>query len=353
MKRSGQRPHAAPAGHDLRLTVTPQTALRYGAAIRNLEAWLLLVELPVLALLVKDTATLSAVVVAYLQWAYDAGHPHSHGSYVIAGLQFRWPALRTHMKPAWAVQRRWAQLLPPMVRTPMPWTVLLAMCSTAVVWGWPSFALLLLLGFHCMLRPGEIAALRRGHLRLTSDSYSKNVGVVALTTSKTATRAARIQSVTITDVWLLQRLDRHFGTWPEKAPLCSGGTTAFTRRFMACLQSLRLAGRFTPGGLRGGGAVAHFEEHANLGALQFRGRWENPRSMLHYLQLGLAASSFLSIPAAARSRIEALAGLAVTLVEGAPPSSRIPLACAIFETPSEASVSDVGELESADFGDQL
>eukprot|EP00969_Alexandrium_andersonii_P000627 26888-Alexandrium_andersonii.AAC.1 len=40
----------------------------------------------------------------------------------------------------------------------------LAMAALASAWGWELTAFLLLAGFRGRLRPGEIAALRRGHI---------------------------------------------------------------------------------------------------------------------------------------------------------------------------------------------
>ena len=306
------------------------------------------VGLPPLDDLFQLPNIVNEILMAYVQFCYDQELPVSRATFTLAGVQFKWPSLRYNLTASWRVLKKWQELMPPVIRTPVPEVVMRAIVATAVALGWPSFGLLVWLAFHALLRPGEVCALRRGHLRLTCDCGSDQVGVVALTTSKTSTRSARIQSVMITDVWLLGLLNAYFGNWPALSPLCSGGSAAFSRRFLACLDRLGLKNRFMPAGLRGGGAVHHFEIYENLGSLQFRGRWEAPRTLLHYLQQGMATTSFLGIHPVVRCKVESMAALAMTLLEGAVAAERPrrpPPAGEFFESISEASVSDEGGTE--------
>ncbi len=47
----------------------------------------------------------------------------------------------------------------------------------------------------------------------------------------------------------------------------------------------------------------------NLGAAQNRGRWENSRTLGHYVQQGLAALAYARLGSQARERVEFLASL--------------------------------------------
>ena len=103
-----------------------------------------------------------------------------------------------------------------------------------------------------------------------------------------------------------------------------------------------------PAGLRGGGAVHHFELFENLGSLQFRGRWEVARTLLHYLQIGMATTAFLSLHPVVRSRVEVMGSLSVSLLEGGVLAARptVPTrAHDMQEEISDASVSDEGGSE--------
>ena len=64
---------------------------------------------------------------------------------------------------------------------------------------------------------------------------------------------------------------------------------------------------YTLGSLRGGGAVSYFRKTQNLGALQYRGRWDNAGTLGHYLQEGLAALAFAKLDEKTLRRIRTLA----------------------------------------------
>eukprot|EP00971_Amphidinium_carterae_P168569 3339852-Amphidinium_carterae.1 len=169
-----------------------------------------------------------------------------------------------------------------------------------------------MLAFHCMLRPGEVANMRRQDLILPEDIHgSPWTGVVAITQSKTSTRFAKMQSVVVEDELLLQLMWQTFGRDPPSRFLVHGGLRELVKTFLTIKAHLGLsAAPYVLAGLRGGGACEYLRNTSNLSYLQFRGRWTNSKSMWHYLQLGLAATTYRAIPAAARIRVQQLAACA-------------------------------------------
>ena len=270
---------------DLRLTVAPVTAQRYGDHLDSIEGWLERERFPCLVTLARIPRTCDVVLTAYVQWLFDAGLPISWGSYGLAAVQLKFPFLRTHLRGAWSAQKRWGVVEPSHVRVPLPVPVLLAMAVLAWGWGWKRTSALLLLGFDAMLRPGELCGLLRLHLRLPEEidpGIAK--GVVCLGETKTSTRAAKLQSVVVADPLVLQLLTCVFGKDEERVLICPSGKKGIDRRFGLLTEALGVSRWFSPGCLRGGGAVAFFQATGSLGQLQFKGRWECQNKLLHYLQ---------------------------------------------------------------------
>eukprot|EP00971_Amphidinium_carterae_P170718 3383526-Amphidinium_carterae.1 len=135
--------------------------------------------------------------------------------------------------------------------------------------------------------------------------------VVCIQQSKASTRFARLQSVVIEDQALLQLASETFGSDPPTRYQVSGGVRELAKSFISIKALLGLAGTpYVLAGYRGGGACEYLRRTANLSYLQFRGRWATVKSMWHYLQLGLAASTFRAVPAATQTLVLELAACA-------------------------------------------
>eukprot|EP00971_Amphidinium_carterae_P293525 5827487-Amphidinium_carterae.1 len=302
---------------DLRVRVEPKTALRYVQKLRMLSAWLEVNQFPPLEQLEQlDTRVINKVLGSYVQFLHYTGRPTQWGTDTLAGVQFAAPNLQGHLKEAWSMQRQWCRITPMQTRTPLPLEILLAMCSVCVVWNWRLTAASLLLGFHLLLRPGELAAVLRHHLLLPTDvGGSLESGTLALPKTKTSNRGSRLQSVIIEDSGLLQIMDVAFGAMPARSLLCPGGLPVLAQKFAVLKKVLQLEHTpFSLASLRGGGSVHYMRTVGNVSWLQYRGRWESAKSMGHYLQAGTAMLSMAQIPEAAKARIKTLAQLAPTLL---------------------------------------
>ena len=121
----------------------------------------------------------------------------------------------------------------------------------------------------------------------------------------------------VMDGVLFSLLDHVFGSDPERTLLCPGGKQAFDRRFASLARALCVDQWFSPGCLRGGGAIHFFQKTGSLDQLQLRGRWECQRTLLHYLQEGLATTAWGDVAVERRERIYNLARCAPLLLEAA------------------------------------
>jgi len=308
-----------PGGTDLRVTVSTATARRYIDMLDRFDRWMRTVGLGTLASISNSPEKVNAALTAYLQLLFDDQMPFSWGSNLLAGVQFLYPALRAQLTPSWSAQRKWINSVAHDLRPPVPEELLLAVAVVFVLYGWHRSAILLLVGHHAMLRPAEMGRIRRGHLCLPSDFGGvPGRGALSIAESKTATRASRIQSVILDDPTIVEALESLWCNANTHACMCPGGVSGLGARFAHAKDVLGLrSSPYTLGGLRGGGAVAHFQRHQNLGLLQFRGRWETQRSLQHYLQEGFGLLQFARLPSDARELVRHLASLAPMII---PPS---------------------------------
>eukprot|EP00971_Amphidinium_carterae_P334952 6470529-Amphidinium_carterae.1 len=280
-------------GRDLRVRVSALTLRRYKERIEVFQDWLTEQGLGTVSELVKDEEKINAALVPYLQGLYNQQKPLSHGSYLLAGLQLLYPMVVGKLQASWRIQKQWQVLTPAETRTPLPVEVLLAIAVCGWVRGLRRTATALILGFHLMLRPAEIASAKRRHLTLPSDTGGAlDSGVFAVMKSKTATRTTLLQSVVIEDDKVLSLAESVFGPDPPDCLWVRGGIATLQKNFVQLKDALAL-GRtpFTLGSLRAGGAVEYFRRTSNGSGLQVRGRWVSQRSMFHYTQLSLAAVS--------------------------------------------------------------
>eukprot|EP00971_Amphidinium_carterae_P118978 2357183-Amphidinium_carterae.1 len=251
-------PHASKEVPDLRLSVQPVTAVRYGVRIRHFAEWLQENRLPSLAVVVQDVEQLNRVLVAYLQRLALDERPVSWGNFLLAGLQQWRPDLHGKLHPSWHALRQWSNRFVPAVRRPIPVELLLSLAVAASLKGWWRMSVSLLLGFHLLLRPAELAGLRRLDILLPHDlGGSRKYGIVRIVQSKTSTRFTLLQAVTIEDEKILSLLAAVIQHDLPRSPLLPGGLAALQTRFVYLMTWLgcRHSG-FTLASLRSGGALS-------------------------------------------------------------------------------------------------
>ncbi|CAE7269931.1 unnamed protein product, partial [Symbiodinium necroappetens] len=109
---------------------------------------------------------------AYGLALFEGGFPRYLLVYAITAVQDLCPEFRSHLTPAWQIDKKWQLAEPGSCRPVISRPVLLAALSLALLWGWADWAAVTLLGFLCMLHPNEFIVLSRGDLVLPVDALS-------------------------------------------------------------------------------------------------------------------------------------------------------------------------------------
>eukprot|EP00971_Amphidinium_carterae_P232060 4605443-Amphidinium_carterae.1 len=191
---------------DLRVRVQPGTVKRYGAQLQAFSDW----AVQHVFGYDEDIYTMSgedlcSALCAYVQYQYVTGLPFQHGLDLLAGVQMLRPEVSLAIRPAWQMQRQWSKLTPVGTRPPMPEQIMLALAAAAWTLGLRRVAAVIVLMYHCLLRPNEAASCQRSQLLLPDDICPGSTGAtVALPQTKTADRGPRLQSVSIHDSTVIE-----------------------------------------------------------------------------------------------------------------------------------------------------
>ena len=223
---------------------------------------------------------------------FEAGKTYNQYAKTINSITSIRPSLRRQMQGAWDLGYAWMRQEPSQHHLAMPGVVLLSMITTALMWGWVSFAGCLALGWGSLLRPGEIFNMQRRNLLFPSDcGFSVSYCLVSLMEPKTRFTAARHQCTRLDIPDLLQvailafeKMDVNRYIWPYSPQ-------TFRNRFKAVLTSIGLPTSPTPslkaldpGSLRAGGASWLMQVTDSGDIVRRRGRWQNARIMEVYVQ---------------------------------------------------------------------
>jgi hypothetical protein len=244
-----------------------------------------------------------------MNWIVECFEEDKTRGHAAAGLlfmkdKFFW--VRSQLQPSWRLIRSWYLREPIEMRNPASRDQTQAIISTGLVWGWWRFSLLVYLGFRCLLRPGEMLALRWAHIQIVKDL---GVAVLTIMMPKTRKSAARRQSVVIDDGFLISILIYLKSRCLPGSLVGDMSYNQFYRRLEAVCGVLGLKGILSPSAFRAGGATIFWLVTRDFHGLRLRGRWMAPRSLEHYIQ---ECSSFLiedRISAHHQERIRSLSKL--------------------------------------------
>eukprot|EP00435_Cladocopium_sp_Y103_P013778 s336_g3.t1 len=132
----------------------------------------------------------------YLEYIWAEGEGRSLASNVLAGLQDFDPKLKGCLPGSWRLMKTWATNEVPCRAPPLTEPVLRAMVGWAVFHQEFNFGLSLLVGFHGLLRSGELLALQNWQIHMASPGKP---AVLNLGLTKSGKRQGAAESVTLTD----------------------------------------------------------------------------------------------------------------------------------------------------------
>ena len=308
--RAGRRTRAQQRAGDLEeAPLQSQASLLAGArAWSSFLVWVRSVvsfdPLPILPLCPGLTAM---VLRAYGNFLYTSGAPIHLFRYTLVGAQRNILTLKGSLGPAWEILSRWEYLEPAVHRTPLPEALLRAFVVLSWFAGNRRWVGVTLLAFFGMARLGEVLHCRRRHLVLESDLLVSSPAVfLCLEASKTATRGRpKVQHLRIDDAAAMKLITLAFQHLQPEEFLYPSSAGAFRSRWDRCLKAFGLFDvvKVTPGGLRGGGAVAAYHRGLPVSDIQWRMRLKHQHTLEYYLQEVAALSALTGASPDAKLRI--------------------------------------------------
>lgn len=202
----------------------------------------------------------------------------------------RWkPACRPFTGTAWELVRRWEIQEPVNHRPPLPEGILKAFCAVAWHLGWFEWAGVCLISFYGAGRLGEVIRCRRGDLILPADTLEDDIkaAFLQLRTFKSQNRQkAKIQHMKISNLDAVKIISKVFRLYPPQELLFHGSADQFRKRwdYILGLFQIPRSARLTPGGLRGGAAVAAYRSGKQINEIQWSLRLRSLSTLESYLQ---------------------------------------------------------------------
>ena len=271
------------------LTVQPVTRKRYEEARESFYSWLRQEKI----LLPHTAYQLDFVVSDYLEALWAQGKGRTEGSNTLAGLQDAQPHLKGKLKMSWRLMKTWVTHEVPNRAPPLPLDCLYVLVGYAIFKKWHLFALSLLLGFHGLLRTGELLALKAKHVAITSP---KGPAVISLGLTKSGKRQGVAESVTLHSEDVCRRLFQWKIAASGETLLC-GPAHQWRKRFNDVVTAVNFdAFDFRPYSLRRGGATHLFQLQGRFDSLLVLGRWQAVATARVYINSGLAVLAEITIP---------------------------------------------------------
>ena len=271
------------------LTVQPITRARYEQARKDFYDWLREERL----VLPHTGYHLDLVVSDYLEALWARGKGRTEGSNLLAALQDLQPHLKGQLKLSWRLMKTWVTHEVPNRAPPLSLDALYLMVGYSLFKGWHLFALSLLLGFHALLRTGELLAVKAKHVAI---SEAKGPAVLSLGWTKAGKRHGAAESVTIHAEDVCRRLYQWKSTARAEASL-TGASHQWRKQFADTIKAVSLDKfDFRPYSLRRGGATHHFSVHGRFDALLILGRWQAAATARLYINDGLSVLAEINIP---------------------------------------------------------
>ena len=239
-----------------------------------------------------DAEEISRWLTLYGQEMFLAGKSYGKFAETINAVAAARPIVRKQLVGAWDLAFAWLVDEPTEHHPALPLSILLAMLSLALMWGWPLEAGVISLAWCGILRVGEVLLADRSDLILPCDAAPGTLfGLLRIKTPKTRGRAARHQAARIDPPDILMLLTAIYNGFPASSKLWPYSAETLRKRFNHLLAALglqteRSKGRrpFNLGSLRPGGATHLLLASEDSELVRRRGRWVTSRVMEIYLQ---------------------------------------------------------------------
>eukprot|EP00438_Fugacium_kawagutii_P003316 Skav229330 [mRNA] locus=scaffold2917:69352:73753:- [translate_table: standard] len=274
--------------------ITKSTLGRYYLAVRRMARVLRYVQ---------SEADLDESVSEWIQQQFERGHPLHLVGDALSGIHHFEPWTRKRLPKSWRLYSIWRRYEVPFRAPPLTQDLTLAMAGWCLQRGELTMAALLLLGFHALLRTGELLQVRPVDFLL-----DKKVGLVTLPSSKSGVRNNSRESVSLHDPIVLatvsEMVQLKFDLHQQRLPCWDRSGSAFRALFRRALQALEADHLgMRPCSLRRGGATFEMQSHGLMERTLIRGRWKNSNVARLYICDGLSLLPTLKLSWAAKHKV--------------------------------------------------
>ena len=249
----------------------------------------------------------NSVLVCYIQSLYNRGGSFADAKYAILHTQTTHRHLKGKLARAWDSVKSWSLEVPCTNRLPLPFFLLEVLFYTCVSQAYAhkrhspvlslkfaSFGILLLLGFHGLLRPGELLHLRVADILVPSTPNSPLI--IAIRRPKTRLAFGRIQHVLVQDPKTIAWTSWLLSSWPKNRQLWPFSIASARSLFRQLLRQRQLSdSKLLISSLRPGGATHLYTAGLSVEQLQFKGRWKCIGTLRSYIQEATAAMVLLQL----------------------------------------------------------
>jgi len=281
-RRARQRARAGIILHDV--AITKNTRARYHFAVSRILPRLLASQ---------NTEEMDETFTVWIQEQFEKGTPLNLVADALSGIHHFIPMTRKKLPVAWKTFSIWRRFEVPSRAPPITADLILAMSSKHLQEGNFIFGGLILLGFHCFLRTGEMLAVRPCDLLVNSTT-----GIVTLPESKSGLRHNTKESIKIEDLKVLLvceqmiSLQRSRGLF--KVPFWTQSGSSFRQVFYRTCKEFYVEHlQFKCYSIRRGGATADYQKHGSMERTLLRGRWQSSAVAKIYLQDALSQLPYL------------------------------------------------------------
>ena len=313
---------------DLGRPVQPLTRSNRERLLKLFGEWCSARQIDLEALLQQAPRAPENLVKALTDYGKDlfhGGRPYSHYSETINAVGSKVPSVRRLLSGAWDFAFTWLREEPYEHHVACPAMVLLALVSTALVWGWPAVAGVLAISWSAITRIGEVTAALRKDLVLPSDvGYASASILLRIQEPKTRFRAARHQVAKADYEDMVRLISAVFAKYQPHQKLWPFSGQTLRTRFRQLLQALKLPVDSAAGGraldlgsLRAGGATYLLGVREDSELVRRRGRWLVSRTMEIYLQEAAAITFYPGLNDEAKRRIMTAASVFPQVVDRA------------------------------------
>ena len=264
--------------------VRPQTRDKRLIYLERFRRWLLEEKSTSLRLMLEqkppDPEKVNDLLIEYGKQLYYGGKAYGIYAETVNAIAAERPLIRRQLTAAWDLAFCWLADEPTSHHPAMPLSIMTAMVTTALTWGWPYEAAVLMLSWAGVMRIGEVLCALRRDLVLPSDAApGTSFALVIIRAPKTRGRSANHQAARIDQSDIIAFLTSMYGASPADSSIWPYSAATLRKRFVNLLNALELptekrgeARPFDLGSLRPGGATWLLHHTGDLELVRHRGR---------------------------------------------------------------------------------